>query len=247
MNKILNNHKFELTISGVFKGAWKACFNNLGPCIVISLILVGFFVADFLSRALLKKGADISDLENWSLFESLEPSEITPLYIGVSILIFLVSTLAYVLVSNFTLTVMSKEKASFSAFLPKKHKLKKAYLAYLLWLVLPFVIILIPTDPDSAISLMPAVLIIVLIYPLIRYAFAWFVILDKDTSVADGFNKSKELTEGVALQLLLITIVVAVCAVLLSVVTLGLGLLIIFGFTELAHAYAYKALQQRAK
>ena len=242
MKNIFNNHnKFEFSLGAIIKGGWKACVNNLGATLVISLIALALTLAPSVAFLLSNK-IDIRDVNDW-----LFMAELTPLYVGVATIVFLVGTMLSVLVSNFTLTAMSKQKVPFSAFIPKAQKFKKALVVYFLWGI-PFFILGVIPNPDSEsafILFAPVLLFAILAYFLIRYAFAWFVILDKDTSIGEALNKSSELTAGVKLQLLLIIVVLAVGIFALSVVTLGIGLLILLGFVEFAYAYTYKALQNR--
>lgn len=237
----LTKPKFEFSLSAIIKGGWKACFNNLGAAVVISLVWLVLALAPSVAL-MLNKGIDIQEVNDWLFI-----AEITPFFIGVSVVVALLTTASIVLVSNFTLTVMSKGKAPFSAFIPKMQQFKRAFVVYLIW-ALPFFILSAIPNPESESALVlfaPVLLFAILIYFLIQYAFAWFIILDKNANITVALNKSSDLTKDVKLQLLLITIVVYACAIALSFATLGLGLLIATGFVEFAYAYTYKALQNR--
>ena len=244
MNNILNTrHNFDLSVGSVLKGAWKACFDNIGISIIVSVGLLVFFAASNSLLLLAQNkdiGGDISDI--WSSLEV----ELTPLFIVASVIVLLLQAVISPFVYNFALAAVSKGKVSTSAFFLSLEKFKKVFVTHLIWLA-PLVIITSLPISESATGLLYIPLIVIVMYFLIKYAFAEFVILDKNTSVVDGFKQSGEITANVKPQIVLITVVVFVCATAFSIITLGLGLLVAFALIEFAYAYTYKALRQRKK
>ena len=230
--------KFEFGIGATIKGAWKACFDYLGACLGITLsviiIAVAWFVIFLLTRP--PEGASITEapLISLALFGTLG----------------LMYAFMWIGVSHFALNAVDKQ-GEFSQFFIDVFRYVKGLIIILTQMLLGGVFIIIGTvlavnESTSVIGVIVIIASIPLsVYVFMKYGFALFAMLDKNMGIMESFAESSRVTAGLKWQILVIRIVVFVIWNIFTMITFGLGNLILYQLVALSEAYLYRASQQR--
>jgi hypothetical protein len=215
MNKISVMECWEFNLV-IFKKSFLAFKKNW-------MVLVYAIAVTFLTGTLLSAVFNVNDLKAGGLKTTEAMTLITAYYV----LKYLIQSVFNIGQTKISIDIVNGKKTRYSDLF----KTQGVFLKFLLVSIL------------YELTIIGGLILFILpgIYVALRYCFAPILIIDKKMGVAEAFEKSKEMTDGRKLEMI-IFFLTSILFIASGLVVFIVGVVVTFGIYELAFIYFYKHL-----